>query len=1244
MNLDSCTPDQRDSVKRVNGPLLVSAGAGSGKTFTLTQRIAYALLPESGPAANSIDEVLAITFTEKAAAEIKARVKRTLRAEGMAEEALKVDAAWISTIHGMCARILKTHALELGIDPAFGIAGDAERADLVAASIDEAIGADNGIISRGSYAALFDEYPARSTMPSVASVSSMLEALMDKAVGLRGGLDAIDFGPPPAGASSLARELLMAYEEVSVALEQAGGSDAAERARKQAADAIEALRAFLNCTHGKDELDALAKTVEGCVRIGGNFKACVKPEVKAYQAVHARVCRELVLGLAWPRVDELLRLARDAASRYEQKKRAACKLDNDDLLVKTLAAFEEHPEIAQRYENRFKLVMVDEFQDTSQLQIDMISRLSGERCAHLCTVGDAQQSIYRFRGADVNVYEAHKQTMRSKEVNAKYVELKKNFRSHADVLSFVDRVFEQPHVFGDAFMSLAPNETRPSSYRGRGPRIDLVLAMQPPGQNTGVSIDDAKRTCARAIAQRFAALRECGHAPRDMVVLLGKMVRAESYAQALRDEGFECAVTGGSLFADAPEVRVISRFVEALANPANTAALFEVLTSDMVRLSADDLLELATETDAETGAMRRRDLDRGFARLADCTGELSPRLAYAVDLFAHAQQEARTHSVAHVVQDVVVRSGWMARLQQQGAVGLACAANVLKAVRVIERIEADRPRGLASTARAFAGELGAGMKEAPGALSGSDGNVVKIMTIHASKGLEFPIVALADFDGARMSSGKLLVETCGEVARASLAAGSSVEKCPQVVKRAGEKIDGEDAGEDSSLASARLVLNGEIGAVDARGTAACSQEAYRAALRERAENEDLAEARRKLYVGLTRASEALVVAMDGKTPSSGNPASYTPLVDDIRSALCGLEDFPEEEAFLEYGGSAPARFERVLVQAQDAFAGDDAAEGLADDAAQTSGMREESDALSAKDAVCESEGFPLRSAEQVLCERERFTVPVMDGFDPVPRHPWNALRGDVFSYSSIAPDHGEGNSSRASKKEDQGNSRGVFDAFEAFAGDAPLDSLDLGADALRASADADKATGLGSAFHRAAQFAVETGTTPNAAHREALARALELSPAQRERFLAACERWFSSSTYAETLTWPLRRAEVPFFVPLAGESMEGEIDLLCTNGKEVPCGPALVIDYKTGGTDDEGPAALHEKHLLQAQCYAFALLAQGFEQVELQFVRVERKSAEDGSEPQIVFYRFNADDAGSLATIIASARSAARSR
>lgn len=1214
MNLDSCTPGQRASIERVDGPLLVSAGAGSGKTFTLTQRIAYALLPESGPAVSGIDEVLAITFTEKAAAEIKARVKRTLRAEGLSDEALKVDGAWISTIHGMCARILRTHALELGIDPAFGIVGDAERADLVASAINEALGRDNDIIERGSYAALFDEFPARSALPSAPSIAAMLQTLLDKAVGLRGGLDALDFGPPPSSPLALARDLLRAYEEVLPALEQGGKSAAAERARAQTADAIERLSNYLEGLNdlGQDGSDVegalniheFAAVVDRCVFLPKTFgNADVKAEVAAYQEVHAHVCREISLGLAWPRAAELLSLARTVLHLYEAKKRAVYKLDNDDLLVRTLAAFEEHEDVARRYEDRFKLVMVDEFQDTSQLQIDLIAHLAGENCARLCTVGDAQQSIYRFRGADVNVYEAHKIAMRTQETAALYVELTKNFRSHADVLSFVDRVFEQPSVFGANFMSLVPHESRISTYRGAGPRIDLVLAMLPSGRSVGVGVDDAKRTCAHAIAQRFAALRAQGHAPRDMVVLLGKMSRAEVYAQALRDEGFECAVTGGSLFASAPEVRVVARLAEALANPANTAALFEVLTSDLVRVSADDLLELATEVDSETGEMRRRDLDRGFAQLVDRVDDLPPRLAHAVSLLTHAQYYARTHRLSQVVQYVVVHSGWMIRLQDKGAAGLAVAANVLKAIRLIEQLESDQHLGLASAARAFSRELAAGLKEAPGALSGAGGDVVKIMTIHASKGLEFPIVALADFASPAMATGKLVTETVGATTRASLAAGGSLDAFPNIAKRL---ASGPCNEENSDTTAARRLLEEGGSICDRRGVACCSQDAYRMALRERASAEELAEARRKLYVGLTRASEALIVALDAKAPSAGKPPTYSQLVDDIRSALCGSSDFPEARALLEFGGSEPARFERILVQ--------------------ESGVQNE-----------DSESPSLPGSLESL----RFIVPRKVGCQSLPRYSWSFLREKVFSYSSIASSSGRDEHTPGLDMATSETLGAVFDGTSVFVDDLSVVESKGESGEVDPPADADKATGLGNAFHRAAQFAIETGRVPDNARISALADVLGLSESQRQRLILACERWFSSTIYADTLTWPLRRAEVPFFVSLGGEYMEGEIDLLCTHGPE-SSGHALIVDYKTGGAQDECPDDLYAKHLLQAQCYAYALLSQGFDEVELCFVRVEQ--AQHASfEPQIVIYRFTTPDCEDLRQRIAAIRQTSRS-
>lgn len=128
MNLDSCKEGQRLTITTFDRPLMVAAGAGSGKTFTLTRRIAYGLLAGEGKSGGlrSVDEVLAITFTVKAAAELRDRIRGLLREEGLVEESLKVDDAWVCTIGSMAARILRENAFEVGIDPAFEVVDEAE--------------------------------------------------------------------------------------------------------------------------------------------------------------------------------------------------------------------------------------------------------------------------------------------------------------------------------------------------------------------------------------------------------------------------------------------------------------------------------------------------------------------------------------------------------------------------------------------------------------------------------------------------------------------------------------------------------------------------------------------------------------------------------------------------------------------------------------------------------------------------------------------------------------------------------------------------------------------------------------------------------------------------------------------------------------------------------------------------------------------------------------------------------------
>lgn len=1213
MNLDTLTEGQRLSVRRVFGPLLISAGAGSGKTFTLTQRIAYALLNAGSSGVEDIDDVLAITFTEKAAGEIKARVKSTLRQEGLTASALKVDAAWISTIHGMCSRILRAHALEIGIDPGFGVIDDSLKNDLIAEAIDEALGKDNEIISREGYTQLFEEFPARSAFPTVASVASMVEDLLTEAANLKGGLDDISFGPEKRPAKAIARELLNIFEQVSPALEQGGGSNAAVKAREQVIEAIEELNSFL-LKDGDVTYESFAEILNDIVFLPCTFgNAEVKAEVKNYQQEHSRIINEVVLALAQPVLTELMALAHEVQERYEAKKSRLFVMDNDDLLSKTLRAFEAHPEIAAHYANQFKLVMVDEFQDTSQMQIDIISKIAGEGSKHLCTVGDTQQSIYRFRGADVNVYEAHKKEMRSAEVGALSVELTTNFRSHQDVLSFVDRIFEQERVFGENFMSLAPDLKRTSEYQASSPRIDVLLAMQPAGNNTGVTIDDAKRTEAAGIAQRFAAFREAGHNPDDMVVLLGKMSHAEIYAQALRDEDFECVIAGGSLFDKAPEVHIVSRLAEVLANDASTAALFEVLNSEMFRLSADDFLELSTFYDEEKQTVRRCDLHRGFTYLMNRIElgdeSLPQRLEHAVRVMSSAWRSIGEMPLSTAVEQVLIDSGWITRLQDAGAFGLACAANVLKAVRMLQNLEQRRGMGYAQTAHEFATQLSLGLKEAPGALTGGGGGVVKIMTIHASKGLEFPLVAVAEFYGIRSKGSKLLIETCNGSTYASLSLGEGLERYSKMANR---------------LSTYRPLLDeaaDQNGVVDAVESAQTSSE-FRALLRTFAEAEELAEAHRKFYVGLTRASEALIVSMSAKNSSKDALASYKDIVDDVRQALCGAADYPAESpAELEYGGTEPAVFERLYVTSSQA-----------------------------------TEGEP--AVEEVV---EEFAIP-----DPLIRveQSYQVYRPDregVFSYSSLASVHESGEVDEAAstqktgtrEKNKQANKMDDWDdqangeekasqEDQATQKDASclksdFSTLDSGDrdNRLFGQADADKATNLGTAFHRLAQYAVETGRVPDDARVEASATAQGLSDKHNERLRKALSNWFNSEIYAQTQSFTLRRAELPFFIPIDDAWMEGEIDLFCSNGHDQP---VLVVDYKTGGNSEEDAEALYEKHLLQASCYAYAVLKQGYPAVNLKFVRVERD--EKGAGPEVVSYSFVQDDLRKLRRLIIDTRQA----
>lgn len=1212
MDLSTLMPQQLQIVKTLDRPLFVSAGAGSGKTFTLTRRIVYALSPESGSFVEHLDQVLAITFTKDAAAEIRDRVRRALIDEGMDEEALTVDDAWISTIHGMCSRILRAHALELGIDPEFTVLTDTD--ELMDQAVEHVLARatvpDAAPELAASLKSLYAWYPMAGEggpFGAGTTIKGLVRDLLELSSQLPGGMDDVRVARGQADTSALADAYRAAL----------GASKAATEKAQMALDAIDAFEAS-----GKTMADA-ARLMMSCTMPRAS-KAFPKEQVELLKAEAADAFINIVLACGGPALDALVGLARSVEAEYRALKAGQSALDNNDLLRMAYEALRDYPAIRAAYEGRFKMVMIDEFQDTDQMQVDLIRYLTGAGERALCTVGDAQQSIYRFRGAEVEVFRRQERKVGASgtaeaaavagaaaDVPAgELVKLVRNFRSHDEVLRYVARVFDgDDGGLMQGFLDLEASDGRKDTLVADASRRQALFVA-------GGSTQERTQAKARAIAERFRALADAGQPQGGMVLLLGRMTNADVYAQAFRDQGLDCVIAGGSVFAQAAEVRTVRALVCALANPADTAqGLMPLLASPMFALGAQEFLALATKLDSETGETSRRNIDAGIMSDSDVPGlQDLPLVTRAREVLRYALRRVGRDSFAAIARDVVNASGWFVRLAQRGPEGKAIAANVLKALDAVAEAEAEFGNSPRSIALAFDRFLAG--KEAPGALNEEGDGAVRIMTVHASKGLEYPVVAVAECFGVRKSSGT------AQMGRVE--GGAQVVALParfDGVKLAdGTFVKGDDVKKQFEHAfkgkGTSLWLPPEL-MEDVCATGSPAEAFVR--LRSDDLQLSLEERARLLYVAMTRARELVILAMDAGV-SRGKVAAptfdvETDLTYDVLRRILPTDalDMPQLDADrLVFDNSQPGDYE--LISLSDFTFGEQAFEANASLDAEGRLVR--------GDAESEGAGADARAAVPGPAD------PEPDAFELVYPQAAGVRMGtcpfparDSYSYSSIA-------AALHAEAEDRAAETRV--PMDEAGDDAESDGSEMTDTDVAAVEPTGNPMALGSAFHAACQWLIEMGADALPAERaDALARLWCLTPEQRERFDVALDRWLKSAVRAELLAWPCIRAEVPFFslgcededIARYGAYAEGAIDALATN----PADPsrALVIDYKTGGTPDETPEQLQGKHALQARVYADVLHKAGFEAVTVKFVRVEQADPTifvEPAEPQVVIY------------------------
>ena len=863
------TPGQEKTIKTLDKPLFVAAGAGSGKTFTLTQRIVWALKEGSGtdgkPYLSSLDQALIITFTNAAATEIKERVREALEKEGLHSAALQVDDAWISTIHGMCSRILKIHALDLGLDPEFEIIDDMTRNQLVNISIEEVL---RELSQDESYAEFLSTYAGNRD-----ALKSRIETLISYAQSSPVGMDAISF----VGDSSDLEVLKAELESLCGALEalraaiSATKPDEAEQLQNVQSELSSKLQQHLVLSltdFDQAFWEALGKAVKA-IRSSKEIK-----NVKDEAVYRLKVCSAL-FGLIQDMSEgqSLKDVTEQVYKLFKQKKLAVGGLDNDDLLHLTAKVFEEHPEIAAVYTDKFKLVMVDEFQDTDQQQVQMIKSLSGKDAQYLTTVGDAQQSIYRFRGADVDVF-FRRQAEVSEDLQPRLVD---NFRSHNEILRFVAKVCSADGMIPN-FMDLSAGREEPATpFIAHSPRVYFEVTKFEKSGNSKPG-DDVTRSqlVAYQLADRINTLMQDEKIQaKDVAILMKSVKKAQPYIEALRTFGIESVVSGASTFGEQPEVQLIGSLLQALANMYDSyEGLFPVLSSEIFSLDASDLLLLGTNFGENGQRITNRDIAESVVNdVCNPPFEISPKLNNALEVLSNARSSLSNKRVSDVIKKVVLDAGWISRLQKMGNEGQSKIANIFAALEQIDSLQKELSIGVASVAKAFSQWCNTA-KESPKVLHCSTQNAVTFMTIHASKGLEFPVVAVVGaVSGPKAGAGSEPFLHVRKDDSYQITFSSSSKKLHELYDDCHEVPTSLD--ECKNLLEWRMFL-------------------------ETQENEfEEQEQNRRLYVALTRAREAVILTSTIDLTKEGISPRYTRKITD---ALFEEPPLSAGEHPFEYGG------------------------------------------------------------------------------------------------------------------------------------------------------------------------------------------------------------------------------------------------------------------------------------------------------------------------------------------------------
>jgi ATP-dependent exoDNAse (exonuclease V) beta subunit len=682
--------DEQLAAVEAEGTVFVSAGAGTGKTSVLVERYVRAVC-ERGI---DVESILVITYTRKAAGELRSRIRAALVARGRHDLARELDGAWISTIHGFCNRLLKTHPFAVGLDPRFRELEDSGAAVLRGEAFDRAL---QEFCSTGDpeRLRLLATYRADGLRRMLTGVYETLRSAGRELV--------LELGDRPSLSDAIAA---LRAEASALAAEESA-------TQTQRGNATEALRVVSDGSAPERVIDLSALQCRGA-------------RAAAYEEARKAVERAALEELAALDRELLQKLLVGFASEYETSKRREAAVDFEDLQLHARDLLQSDPHLQEEIQLRFRLVMVDEFQDTNRLQCEIIDLVAHPELTEVFTVGDEFQSIYGFRHADVEVFRER----RSQSSNL--LALTKNYRSRPQVLAAVNFLFAE--VFGDEYQPLAASAEFADPVFGHP--VELLVTHK---SSYAGSKEHWRQGEARSIAARVRELVDSGAAtPGEIVVLFAAGTDAELYEEALRRDGLPTyRATGRGYFGQQQVVDLLA-YLRLLHNRYDDIALTTVLASPFVGVSNDTLVLI------RRNAIRRplfTALERGLPEgLSESDERLLRAFLQRYERLVRASSRWGLETLCDQVlaehdYDLAILARWD---------GSRRFANLRKLARLARQYEGIRGADVAGFTRFVREQDALGARELEAVSEEEGAGAVRLLTIHAAKGLEFKVVIVAD--------------------------------------------------------------------------------------------------------------------------------------------------------------------------------------------------------------------------------------------------------------------------------------------------------------------------------------------------------------------------------------------------------------------------------------------------------------------------------------------------------------------